>query len=215
VSVNFPNNPTGAVPDPETWQRLVRLCDERGVLLFSDEVYRGLEHDCTDRLPAACERYERALSLGAVSKAHGLPGLRIGWLACRDPALLERIRSLKLYTTICSSAPSELLVALALRHAEELVARSRRLLLANLPLVDAFLERRDELFEWVRPNAGPIGFPRLSGERDVQAWCEEIAEQAGVLLLPGTVYGQPTQVRIGFGRANLPHALERLDEHLG
>jgi aspartate/methionine/tyrosine aminotransferase len=147
--------------------------------------------------------------------AQGRPGRLIACLARRDRELLERIREVKLYTTICSSAPSELLVALALRHAEELVARSRRLVLANLPLVDAFLERRAELLQWVRPSAGPIGFPRVSGGFDVQAWCEEIAERAGVLLLPGSVYGQPQQLRIGFGRANLPQALERLDEHLG
>jgi aspartate/methionine/tyrosine aminotransferase len=214
IYVNSPHNPTGTQMSLAVFERLVEIARERAIVLFSDEVYRGLEHDSAARLPAACERYERALSLGTVSKAHGLPGLRIGWLASRDRGLLERIREVKLYTTICSSAPSELLVALALRHAEELVARSRRLVLANLPLVDAFLERRAELFQWVRPSAGPIGFPRVRGDFDVRAWCEEIAEQAGVLLLPGSVYGQPHQVRIGFGRANLPQALERLDAHL-
>jgi aspartate/methionine/tyrosine aminotransferase len=215
IYINSPHNPTGTQMPQAVLERVVTIARERAIVLFSDEVYRGLEHDPAARLPAACERYERAISLGTVSKAHGLPGLRIGWLACRDQGLLERIRDLKLYTTICSSAPSELLVALALRHADELVARSRRLVLANLPLVEAFLERRAELLRWVRPSAGPIGFPHVAGDFDVQAWCEGIAEQAGVLLLPGTVYGQPRHVRMGFGRANLPQALARLDEHLG
>jgi aspartate/methionine/tyrosine aminotransferase len=213
--INSPHNPTGTQMPPAVLERVVEIARERAIVLFSDEVYRGLEHDPSARLPAACELYERAISLGTVSKAHGLPGLRIGWLACRDPALVERIRDLKLYTTICSSAPSELLVALALRHADELVLRSRRLVLANLPLVEAFLARRAELLRWVAPSAGPIGFPCVAGDFDVQAWCEKIAEQAGVLLLPGAVYGQPRHVRMGFGRANLPQALARLDEHLG
>ena len=215
IYVNSPHNPTGTQMPREAFDRLVEIAEERSIVLFSDEVYRGLEHDPADRLPAACDASPHAISLGAVSKAYGLPGLRIGWLASRDRDLLQRITDIKLYTTICSSAPSELLVALALRHGDRIVERSRELVLSNLPLLDAFLERRRELFEWVRPTAGPIGFPRMAGIGDVHRWCEEIAEQADVLLLPGTVYEQPSHVRFGFGRRNLPEALERLDSHLG
>ena len=215
IYINSPHNPTGTQMSPAAFERVVELARERGIVLFSDEVYRGLEHDAADRLPAACDVYDSAISLGSVSKAYGLPGLRIGWLCSRQAELIDRIRELKLYTTICSSAPSELLVALALRHADDLVERSRRRVLANLPLLDAFLERRRELFDWVRPNAGPIGFPRVAGGFDVQAWCEEIATNADVLLLPGAVYEEPRHVRFGFGRENLPQALERLDSHLG
>jgi aspartate/methionine/tyrosine aminotransferase len=215
IYVNSPHNPTGSQMPRAGFERLVEIARERSIVLFSDEVYRGLEHDPADRLPAACDVYERAISLGAVSKAYGLPGLRIGWLVSREHALLERITELKLYTTICSSAPSELLVALALRHGDRLVQRSRQLVLANLPLVDGFLARRRDLFEWVRPTAGPIGFPRVAGGFDVQRWCEETAERADVLLLPGSVYEEPRHVRFGFGRENLPRALERLDAHLG
>jgi aspartate/methionine/tyrosine aminotransferase len=215
IYINSPHNPTGTQLTGGDFERLVELARERSIVLFSDEVYRGLEHDAADRLPAACDAYERAISLGTVSKAYGLPGLRIGWLASRDARLLERIKELKLYTTICSSAPSELLVALALRHGELLVGQSRRLLLENLPLLDGLLERRRELFEWVRPTAGPIGFPRVRRELDVHAWCEQLASEAGVLLLPGSVYEQPRHVRLGFGRANLAAAVERLEAYLG
>jgi aspartate/methionine/tyrosine aminotransferase len=215
VYINSPHNPTGTQMPRATLERLVELLAERSIVLFSDEVYQGLEHDPDRRLPSACEIYSRAISLNTVSKAYGLPGLRIGWLACREQPLLARITDIKLYTTICSSAPSELLVALALRHGEELVSRSRRLVLANLPLIDDLIVRRRDLFEWVRPTAGPIGFPRVAGDFDVQAWCEEIAAHAGVLLLPGGVYGQPRHVRMGFGRANLVEAIERLDGYLG
>jgi aspartate/methionine/tyrosine aminotransferase len=215
VYINSPHNPTGTQMPLAAFERIVELARERSIVLFSDEVYRGLEHDPADRLPAACDVYDHAVSLGSVSKAYGLPGLRIGWLASRDRALLERIRALKLYTTICSSAPSEILVALALRHGDLLVERSRRLLLGNLPLLVAFLERHAELFDWIRPTAGPVGFPRVHGDFDVEAWCEQTAERANVLLLPGAVYEQPEHVRLGFGRANLGQAVERLDEYLG
>jgi aspartate/methionine/tyrosine aminotransferase len=195
--------------------RLVEMARERSIVLFSDEVYRGLEHDPAARLPAACDLYEHAISLNTVSKAYGLPGLRIGWVASRDPALLDRIRELKLYTTICSSAPSELLVALALRHGDALVEHSRQIVVSNLPLLEAFLERRRDLFEWISPTAGPIGFPRVAGEFDVQRWCEATASEADVLLLPGAVYDEPRHLRFGFGKSSLPRALERLDAYLG
>ena len=215
IYVNSPHNPTGLQMPRAVFDRVVELAREREIVLLSDEVYRGLEHDAAARLPSACDVYERALSLGTVSKAHGLPGLRIGWLVCRDERLRRRVSDLKLYTTICSSAPSELLVALALRHERHVVERSRAIVLSNLPLLDAFLARKPGLLTWARPDAGPIGFARVEGIGDVTAWCEEIAERAGVLLLPGEVYGEPRHVRLGFGRANLPLALERLAGYLG
>jgi aspartate/methionine/tyrosine aminotransferase len=214
IYINSPHNPTGTQMARGVFERVLELAAEGDIVVLSDEVYRGLEHDPGERLAAACDRYSHAISLGAVSKTYGLPGLRVGWLASRDPQLLERAKDIKLYTTICSSAPSELLVALAVRHAERLIAANRELVLANLPVLDALLERRAELFRWVRPTAGPVGFPRVALDHDVHAWCERIATEASVLLLPGSVYGQPRHVRLGFGRANLPQAIERLEAYL-
>jgi aspartate/methionine/tyrosine aminotransferase len=214
VYVNSPHNPTGSQMTAGEQRRLVELVAERGAALLSDEVYRGLEHDEQRRLPAACDLYERALSLNTVSKSYGLPGLRIGWLACRDAELLGRVRELKLYTTICSSAPSELLVAIALRNSDRLIGESVARVRENLPLLDSFLARHEELLEWVSPVAGPIGFPRVRDGRDVRAWCERTAEQAGVLLLPGYVYEEPQHVRFGYGRAGIGEAIERLERQL-
>ena len=212
--LNSPHNPTGSTISAGELERLVGMLEERGTVLLSDEVYRGLEHDPALQPPAACEVYQRAISLNTVSKAYGLPGLRIGWLACREPALLDPIKELKLYTSICCSAPSELLVALALRNSARLVGESRALALRNLPLLEDFLDRHSELLEWVRPTGGPIGFPRVRDGRDVTDWCEQTAERAGVLLLPGSVYEQPDHVRMGFGRSSLPEALARLEADL-
>ena len=214
IYINTPHNPTGTQMPRTTFERVIELAREHQAVLFSDEVYRGLEHDEADRLPAACDSYERAISLNTVSKAYGLPGLRVGWVVCRDHHVLRRMRELKLYTTICSSAPSELLVALALRHSERIVDDSRRLIAANLPLIDGLLERRADTFSWIRPDAGPIGFARVAGVRDLTGWCERIAGEAGVLLLPGSVYSEPDHVRLGYGRANLAQAIARLDSYL-
>ena len=212
VYVNTPHNPTGSLMPRAVLDRVVELCAERSAWLFCDEVYRELEHDPADRLPAACDLYERALSLGSMSKTYGLPGLRLGWLASRDRHALGRIVDLKHYTTICSSAPSELLSALALRHRSVLADRNRAIVLANLPLLDGFFGRHAERLSWVRPTASPIGFSRVHDLEDTTSFCEQLVAETGVLLLPGTVYDEPGHVRIGFGRANMPEALGRFDE---
>jgi aspartate/methionine/tyrosine aminotransferase len=158
-------------------------------------------------------QYERAVSLGSISKSYGLPGLRIGWIATRDAALRQAISALKDYTTICASAPSEFLTALALRNRHVLLDRNLAIVRHNLPLLDAFFERHPETFQWARPTASPIGFPRVTGIGNLARYCARLAE-IGVLLLPGTVYDQPDHVRIGFGRANMPDALELLEANL-
>ena len=207
VYINTPHNPTGLLMPREVLDRVVELCAERGAWLFADEVYRELEHDPANRLPAAVDLYDRAISLGSMSKTYGLPGLRLGWLASHDRAALEKIVDLKHYTTICSSAPSELLSALALRHRDVFADRSRAIVLANLELVDAFLSQHADRFSWVRPNASTIGFVRMEGVEDTTSLCEQLVADAGVLLLPGSVYDEPTHVRLGFGRAAMPEAL--------
>jgi len=211
--VNQPHNPTGTLMGASTFESLIGMVQERGIRLFSDEVYRGLEYAPGDRLPAACDRDRRAVSLGSVSKSYGLPGLRIGWIASHDEALRRRVIDLKHYTTICASAPSEALAALALSHGPELLDRNREIVRANLDLLDGFLARHAATFDWVRPLAGPIGFPRVTGAGDVDALCARLAA-AGVLLLPGSVYEEPDHVRLGFGRANLPEALAVLETAL-
>jgi aspartate/methionine/tyrosine aminotransferase len=196
------------------FREITRFCDNHGIALFSDEVYRGLEHDDADRLPPACSLSESAISLGVMSKAYGLAGLRIGWVATRNTAILSRMAALKDYTTICSSAPSEFLAELALRNGEAIAARNRGIIAAHLALLDGFFARHADRFSWQRPKAGPIAFPRLL-VGNVETFCSALLESSGVLLLPGTVYGDMgNHFRIGFGRRNMPEALARLEEYL-
>ncbi len=115
VSINFPNNPTGSVLERGRFDELVGLCRKRGLYLFSDEVYRLIERDESIRLPQVGDVYERGLSLNVMSKAYGLPGLRIGWIMSRDRDVLQRMERYKHYLSICNSAPSEYLAAAALR----------------------------------------------------------------------------------------------------
>jgi aspartate/methionine/tyrosine aminotransferase len=220
VAVNFPNNPTGALPDPDTWAALVALCEERGIRLFSDEVYRGLESEGTQPLPQAADRSPTALSMGVMSKAYGLPGLRIGWLACRDRAVLERLETRKHYTTICNAGPSELIATYALRRGAQITARNRALIARNLPVFDAFFAAHADLFAWERPQAGCVCFPRYLGSDGVEAFCRDLVEEAGVVLLPASIYASELgdvpadRFRIGVGRADPEPALEAFDAFL-
>jgi aspartate/methionine/tyrosine aminotransferase len=215
IVLNTPHNPTGSHMAAGAFREVLRLADSRGIALFSDEVYRGLEYEAGDRLPPACTVSERAVSLGVMSKTLGLAGLRIGWAATRDTGMLERMAALKDYTTICSSAPSEVLAGIALRHGETLAARNRLIVTGNLRLLDSFFQRHEDRLSWHRPKAGPIAFPRLK-RGEVEAFCDGLLRARGVLLLPGSVYGdRENHFRIGFGRRDMPEALRLFESYLG
>lgn len=207
VSVNFPNNPTGKVISAADFTELARLCDERGVHLFSDEVYRGLERDPSRTLPQAADLSERALSLNVTSKSLGLPGLRVGWITCRDRTLLSRLERAKHYTTICNSAPSEVLARIALKARSTILERNRALIAANLPVFEAFFAEFPGDFEWQAPDGGCVTYPRYRGPEGVEEFCTRLVEEAGVLLLPASIYRSeltptPTdRFRVGVGRS--------------
>ena len=214
VVVNFPHNPTGFLPDSGFLAELSQLSDRHGFIVFSDEVYRGLELDPAERLPAMADINERAVSLGVMSKVYGLAGLRIGWICTRNEHLFREMAAFKDYTTICNSAPSEFLATLALGHGDALIARNMAIIRANLTLLEAFFAAHTDLFEWQAPKAGPIAFPRYLGP-SVERFCRDLVVQAGVLLLPGTLYQEDLDCfRIGFGRLNMPTCLEKLEEFL-
>jgi aspartate/methionine/tyrosine aminotransferase len=214
IVVNFPHNPTGALPSPSEWADVVAIAERAGALLVSDEMYRGLEYDAGRRLAPAAAASERGVSIAGLSKAYGLPGLRVGWLATRDRAVLEAVQAYKDYTTICASAPSERLAVVALKNAERLVDRCRAIVATNRPLLEAFLARNAPRFSWRPPLAGPVSFARLD-PGDASAFCEELALAAGVMLLPSSVFewGEG-HVRFGFGRRSLPDALAALESYL-
>ena len=220
VAINFPNNPTGALLPRARLQALIELCRARGIWLFSDEVYRLIERDPARRLPAVVDAYERGVSLNVVSKAYGLAGLRIGWIATRDTALLERAVRVRERLSGSSAGPSEVLANIAIKATERIVGRNRALADGNLDLLAAFFADRRDLFDWVVPEGGVIGYPRHRGPEGVNAFATRLAAEAGVLVVPGEAFASALtpspagHFRIGFGRADLPDALEAFGEHL-
>lgn len=220
IAVNFPNNPTGAIADPEIFRGLVALCAERGIHLFSDEVYRGLEIDAEKRLPQAADLFDRGISLNVMSKAYGLPGLRIGWIASRDHALLERMEKMKHYLSICNARPSEVLAGIALKARETIFARNRALCAENIGKLDSFFAEYPHLYEWTAPDGGCVAFARYRGADGVEEHCRRLVEEKGVLLLPSSLYASDLlpvpadRFRVGIGRKNIDAGLAAWREFL-
>lgn len=220
IAVNFPNNPTGGMAEADDFRELAALCDEAGIRLFSDEVHRGLELDPAATLPQAADLSRTAVSLGVMSKAYGLPGLRIGWLASHDPDLLRRLERRKHYTTICNAAPSEYLATIALRCRDRILERNRSILRKNLPLFDGFFAAWPDLFEWQHPAGGCVCFPRYLGVEGPSALCRELVERTGVLLLGPEIFASTLaqvpndRFRIGLARRDPGPALDAFDKFL-
>ena len=212
IVVNVPHNPTGAVPDAATYLAVAEIAADAGATLLCDEVYRFLEHDATLRLPAGADVGPHGVSLGVMSKSFALAGLRIGWLATHDGRLLDAAARFKDYTTICASAPAEVLALIALRARGVVLARSRSIVDANLVLLDEFFSRHEDRLGWVRPAGGSIGFPELHAGVPIDRFVQDLLEAEGVLLAPSSIFGHAgNHFRIGFGRTDMPAALARLE----
>lgn len=214
--LNTPNNPTGYALSADERQRICELARRHGLRILADEVYRGLE--APDAVPPAfCDIYERAFSVGVLSKAYGLPGLRVGWIASQERDAIGTLSRYKNYLSICCPTPSEALARIALKHGPAVLARNREIIARNRRIAADFFARYDHVFLHNPPQAGPIAFHGLRPDfvarfGSALAFCEHLAQSAGVLLLPGNVYDMDAPyVRMGYGRANFAENLAVLD----
>lgn len=213
--MNFPHNPTGKVMDQSELEEVIALCREHDVWLFSDEVYRLLGSPKKPWATPAATKYEKALSLGVMSKALGLAGLRIGWVACQNVELLAAMERIKYYTSICCSGPAEILSVIALNNQERLLKRNNQIVSDNLRMLDEFFAEFHEQFGWVRPEGGCVGFVHYKGHGSVEDFTENVRKKTGVLLMPASVYDTASShFRVGFGRKNMPEALSRLRAYM-
>ena len=215
IILNCPHNPTGYVMSKEKLMQIVDIARKENIFIFSDEVYRFLEYKAEDRLPAVCDVYENGISVGGMSKAFALPGLRICWTATRNKNILNQMAKFKDYTTICNSAPSEFLAIIAIKNKEKIFKRNIEIISGNLKLLHSFFDRYKDLFNWQLPKAGTIAFPAIRFDADIERFCIDLVEKKGVFLLPSTKYDFGNKnFRIGFGRKNMPECLERFEEYL-
>ena len=208
VVVCNPNNPTGARMTAEELDQLCRIADRAGTWVLSDEIYRGAELDSVET-PTMWGRHERVIVTSGLSKAYGLPGLRIGWVA-GPTSLVDALWGVHDYTSIAPGAINDCLGRIALSHRGQILARTRGIVGANYPLVRKWLEKRAPKITHVAPEAGAILFARYRHTINSTALVERLRREKSVLLVPGDHFDMDGYIRIGFG--NHPgHVASALD----
>lgn len=215
AAINFPHNPTGKLITEHELEQIVEHCTRNDCWLFSDEVFRGLEHQQSRQLTPVATLYEQGISLGVMSKAFGLGGVRIGWLACRDQALIRRMLEIKTYLSICNGRADELLARIALRHAPQLLDNTNKLIQENLQRLQSACSEYPDIVHWHQPDAGCVAYPELADGVDASDFATRLLDRAGVMIIPGQcfMWGE-SYFRVGFGRRDFPFALERFCDHL-
>ncbi len=215
IVINFPHNPTGATISKDELNQLISIAKDNGIFIFSDEMYRLLEYDEAEQLPSVSDLYENSLSLCGMSKTFAMAGIRIGWLTTQNKGVFNGLATFKDYTTICGSAPSEILALMGLRAKDKIVERNKEIILKNLDILNKFFEKHTALLEWFPPKAGTIGFPKLKLETKIIDFYKDLVDKKGVMLLPADVYGfKGNYFRIGFGRRNMTQALDKLEDYI-
>ena len=214
IAICNPNNPTGARLTEDALAGICAVASRAGAWILSDEIYRGAEREAVET-PTIWGRYDRVLVTSGLSKAYGLPGLRIGWVA-GPPAAIEALWGVHDYTTIGPGALSDRLARMALARRERLLARTRGIIRSNYALVRRWLEERPGALSHVAPEAGAIVFVRYRHAINSTALIERLRDEQSVLVVPGDHFEMDGYLRLGFGShpALLNGALERIGELL-
>lgn len=214
LALNEPYNPTGTLMSAETQIQLRDIARKHGLYILSDEVYRLLEHDAKDRLPAMADLYEKGLSVVTMSKPWGACGLTIGWLAFQDTQLRQTFIDAQYFGTACIGRASELQAIMVLRASNDILEKNMTIIRRNMALLDDFMGKYSDLFDWVRPRAGAVAFVNFKGPLSSEQLGNELAK-AGISIKPAYVFGEDTSwyrdyFRIGYGEEIMPKALEAL-----
>lgn len=212
IVVNFPNNPTGYLPNLNEFNKIIEVAEKFGITLFSDEMYRLMEYQQNQRLPSAAEIYPKAIALSGLSKSFALPGLRIGWLTTQNKSWIESFIKFKDFTTICNSAPSEILAIIALENQNHIIERNLSIIRENLAFAREFFKKHHRWFYWIEPTAGSICFPRWLDKKPIEEFCEDLVAEHGIMIVPGSMFDwQEPNFRLGLGRKNFIQGLKILD----
>jgi len=213
--VNFPHNPTGYMPQEKVFDEIISVAIENDLYILSDEMYYHLFLDDMKNkdILSVADRYEKSFSLFGMSKSFSLAGLRIGWIVSRCESEMKTMNSMKDYTTICSSAPSEIASIIALRNREKILDDNINLIEFNIKYAKEFFSRHEDIFEWFNSEASSVAFPKLNERYDVGKFCDSLVKQKSVLLLPDTLFGLHwNHFRLGLGRKNFKQGIDKLEE---
>ncbi len=214
VALTNPNNPTGALLGSDAVAQVADIAGRRGAWILADEVYRGLDQTGDGTSASFVDVYPRTIAVGSMSKAFSLAGLRLGWVIA-PPEVRSAVMRHRDYSVISVGAVDDLLAAIALEHADAMLARNRAIVRGNLDLLDAWVAEEPRV-SYVRPTSGTTALLRIDASMPAEELCLRLLEAEGVLVVPGSAFGIEGVVRIGF--ANEPSVLvaglERTSEFL-
>jgi aspartate/methionine/tyrosine aminotransferase len=199
ISVTCPHNPTGTILARADLDRLIAMAERHGCTLLVDETYRDLSYGA--KLPSAASLSKRAISVASLSKAYGIPGIRVGWLITQDAALYERLLAAKEQIAICGSVLDEAVALQMLQSRDAFLGRVLPEMRVRLDIVQEWIDR-EPLVDWVRPSGGVVGFPRLNvpASFDADAFYKTLLDEHGTYVGPGHWFEMPkTFFRVGFG----------------
>jgi aspartate/methionine/tyrosine aminotransferase len=216
IIVTNPNNPTGAVLGQEAMSAIISLADKVGAWIVSDEVYQGAERE-GKITPSFWGKYDKVIIVNGLSKAYGLPGIRIGWIIGPED-LIKRTWPYHDYTTISPSILSDrlALVALSPANREKILQRTRGILKKNYPRLRTWLEKQSDLFSFIPPHAGAIAFARYNLKINSTELVTRLIHEKSVLIVPGDHFEMDYHLRFGFGSEPdyLEKGLTRIEELL-
>lgn len=200
VVVNFPHNPTGWHPEPSYIRELIALAESRDILLVADEVYAELRLHAQTQFECLAGLSSQALSIGSMSKAFAMPGVRVGWIATQNTEFTRRAARLHQYLNTYPAQPSEFLTLLALRHTEQILQRNCAIAQANYAQLTSLLDAVPHLIQWHKPVAGVVCYPRWLGGESTEVLTEQFLQATGWLIAPSARFlAGDHHFRIGYG----------------
>lgn len=199
IAICNPNNPTGAILDESEMNQIAQIAAQSGAWLLCDEVYSGAERT-RDRTPSFWDRYDRVIVTNGLSKAFGLPGIRVGWIVA-PPPLIATLWSYHDYTTIGPGYLSDRIARIALAPSvrEKIRARTRGILQANYPVLVDWIHAHSSHFSFCEPQAGAIAYLRYSIGINSTVLVEKLLHEKSTLIVPGDHFGMDRYLRIGYG----------------
>lgn len=214
ICLNNPNNPTGALMDEALLKEIVEIARECGAHLMVDEVYRHLTQEDVWS-PSAADLYEKGISVSSMSKVFSLAGVRLGWIATKDPSVLAACRSHRDYDLISCGMIDETIAALALSHKDEILSRNRTLIRENLSVLDAWVKSEPHV-SYVRPKAGTTSLVYYDLPMDSYDFCRDMYHETGAFVTPGDCFEEPHSMRIGYAadRETLKNGLAAVSEFI-
>ena len=212
ICINNPNNPTGALMPAKILEQIVQVAQSVNAFVLSDEVYRGLNLT-EEKTPSVADIYEKGISVCSMSKIFSLAGLRLGWVASKNKKIIENCLSHREYNMISCSITDESLAALALRNADKIIDRNKKIIKECLEILDNWVKNEPD-FNYVKPMAGTTALLYYDFDMKSKELCDRLAKEAGVFLTPGFCFEEERCFRVGYCKSPqvLKQGLEKISE---